>query len=56
MSQNIELFSQGAFEPVEKKIARAVGVVVDLFREGPRCSSPSSVATKAASLRQAAFT
>ncbi|WP_020201322.1 hypothetical protein [Cupriavidus sp. WS] len=34
MNQTIELFSQGAFEPVERKIARAVSVVVDLFRAG----------------------
>jgi len=34
MNQTIELFSQGVFEPIDRKITRAVGVVVDLFRAG----------------------
>ena len=34
MTQTIELFPQGAFEPVEKMIERAVAVVVGLFRAG----------------------
>ncbi|MGO4660108.1 hypothetical protein AB4Z34_35950 [Ensifer sp. 2YAB10] len=34
MTQTIDLFPQGAFEPVEKKIDRAVAVVVGLFRAG----------------------